>query len=126
MKPLVFKKAKRIRNQGPTRVRMHVTKGDTVQVISGEDKGKRGRVLRVHPKTGRVTIEGVNIVKRHRRATQTTEGGIVEFAAPIHHSKAMLIDPQSGEPTRVRRQRDADGTVERIAVKSDQPIPRSR
>jgi large subunit ribosomal protein L24 len=126
MKPLVFKKAKRIRNQAPARVHMHVTKGDTVQVISGEDKGKRGRVLQVHPKTGRVTIEGVNIVKRHRRATQTAEGGIVEFAAPIHHSKAMLIDPASGEPTRVRRRIDADGTMERIAVKSDQPIPRSR
>jgi hypothetical protein len=51
---------------------------------------------------------------------------IVEFAAPIHHSKAMLVDPQSGEPTRVRRRRDTVGTVERIAVKSDQPIPRSR
>ena len=95
-------------------------------MISGEDKGKRGRVLRVHPKTGRVTIEGVNVVKRHRRATQTAEGGIVEFPAPIHHSKAMLIDPKSGEPTRIRRRRDADGTVERIALKSDQPIPRSR
>ena len=92
MKPLVFKKAKRIRHQAPTRMRLHITKGDTVQVISGEDKGKRGRVLRVHPKTGRVTIEGVNVVKRHRRATQTAEGGIVEFPAPIHHSKAMMID----------------------------------
>ena len=83
MKPLVFKKAKRLRHQAPTRMRLHITKGDTVQVISGEDKGKRGRVLRVHLKTGRVTIEGVNVVKRHRRATQTAEGGIVEFPAPI-------------------------------------------
>jgi large subunit ribosomal protein L24 len=126
MKPLVYKKAKRVRSQGPVRMRLHITKGDTVQVISGEDKGKRGRVLQVHPKTGRITIEGVNVVKRHRRASQTTEGGIVEFPAPIHHSKAMLIDPRSGEPTRVRRRKDADGTVERIALKSDQPIPRSR
>jgi large subunit ribosomal protein L24 len=126
MKPLVFKKAKRVRHKAPIRVSMHITKGDTVQVISGEDRGKRGRVLQVHPKTGRVTIEGVNVVKRHRRATNTAEGGIVEFAAPIHHSKTMLIDPASGEPTRVRRRRDADGTVERIAVKSEQPIPRSR
>ena len=80
MKPLVYKKAKRVRHQAPVRMRLHITKGDTVQVISGDDKGKRGRVLRVHPKTGRVTIEGVNMVKRHRRATQTAEGGIVEFA----------------------------------------------
>jgi large subunit ribosomal protein L24 len=68
----------------------------------------------------------VNIVTRHLRATPTTEGGKVEREAPIHHSKAMLLDPSSGEPTRVRRRIDADGTVERIAVKSDQPIPRSR
>src|SRR4029078_11816768 len=108
MKPLVFKKAKRVRHQAPTRMRLHITKGDTVQVISGEDKGKRGGVLRRHPKTEWVTIEGVNVVKRHRRATQTAEGGIVEFAAPIHHSKAMLIDPQSGEPSRIRRRRGAD------------------
>lgn len=126
MKPLVFKKAKRVRHQAPVRMKLHLTKGDTVQVISGEDKGKRGKVLRANPQTGRVTIEGVNVVKRHRRATNTTEAGIVEFAAPIHHSKAMLVDPKTGEPTRVRRRRDADGTVERIAVKSDQPIPRSR
>ena len=126
MKPLVYKKAKRVRHQAPVRMRFTITKGDTVQVISGDDKGKRGRVLRVHPKTGRVTIEGVNIVKRHRRATQTTEAGIVEFPAPIHHSKAMLLDPKSGEPTRVRRRVDEDGTVERIAVKSEQSIPRNR
>jgi large subunit ribosomal protein L24 len=126
MKPLVYKKARRIRHQAPVRTRLGITKGDTVQVISGDDKGKRGRVLRVHPKTARITIEGVNVVKRHRRATQTSEAGIVEFPAPIHHSKAMLIDPKSGEPTRIRRRVDADGTVERIAVKSDQPIPRNR
>jgi large subunit ribosomal protein L24 len=126
MKPLVYKKARRVRHQAPVRTRLSITKGDTVQVISGDDKGKRGRVLRVHPKTARITIEGVNVVKRHKRATQTSESGIVEFPAPIHHSKAMLIDPKSGEPTRIRRRVDTDGTVERIAVKSDQPIPRNR
>ncbi len=126
MKPLVHKKAKRPRQKPVVRQRMPLTKGDTVQVISGDDQGKRGRVLRVHPKTGRVTIEGVNVVKRHRRASQNVEGGIIEFPAPIHHSKAMLIDPKSGEPTRTRRRKDADGTLERIAVKSGQPIPRSR
>jgi large subunit ribosomal protein L24 len=123
MKPLVYKKAKRIRRKPPVRQRLRITKGDTVQVISGDDKGKQGKVLEVFPKTGRIKIQGVNLVKRHLRATPTTEGGIVE---PIHHSKAMLLDPSSGEPTRVRRRVDADGTVERIAVKSDQPIPRSR
>ena len=126
MKPLVYKKARRVRHQAPVRTRLSITKGDTVQVISGDDKGKRGRVLRVHPKTACITIEGVNVVKRHRRASQTSEAGIVEFPAPIHHSKAMLIDPKSGEPTRIRRRVDTDGTVERIAVKSAQPIPRNR
>jgi large subunit ribosomal protein L24 len=126
MKPLVYKKAKRIRHKPPVRQKLHIAKGDTVQVISGDDKGKRGRVLRVFPRSGRVTIEGVNVVKRHRRQTQTTQGGIVEFPAPIHHSKAMLIDPKSGAPTRIRRRKDADGTLERIAVGSGQPIVRNR
>jgi large subunit ribosomal protein L24 len=126
MKPLVYKKRRRLHNQAPPRIKLHVTKGDMVQVISGEDKGKRARVLRANPKTGRVTLEGVNMVKRHKKATQTTEAGIVEFAAPIHHSKVMLVDPKSGAPTRIRRRIDKDGTVERIAVRSGQSIPRNR
>ena len=126
MKPLVFKKRRRLRNQPKPRVKLHVTKGDLVQVISGDEKGKRARVLRANPKTGRVTLEGVNLVKRHKKATQTTEAGIIEFPAPIHHSMVMLVDPKSGGPTRIRRQIDKDGTVERIAIKSGQPIPRTR
>jgi large subunit ribosomal protein L24 len=126
MKPLVYKKRKRVRHAPPVRVKLHVTKGDTVQVISGDDKGKRGPVLHVYPKTGRVTVRGVNMIKKHQRATNNAEGGIIEREAPIHHSKVMLIDPKSNEPTRVRRQRDADGTIERIAVKSGQSIARSR
>ena len=126
MKPLVFKKRQRLRNQPKRRFRLHVTKGDMVQVISGDDKGKRARVLRVYPKTGRVAMEGVNVVKRHRKATQNTEAGVVQFPAPIHHSKVMLLDPKSSEPTRVRRRIDKDGTMERIAAKSGQPIPRNR
>jgi large subunit ribosomal protein L24 len=127
MKPLVYKKARRRRHtEAPVRVKIRITKGDTVQVMSGDEKGKRGKVLHVYPKTGRITIEGINVVKRHRRASQSAEGGIIEFPAPIHHSKAMLIDPKSGVPTRVRRRKDTDGTVERLAAKSGQPIPRSR
>jgi large subunit ribosomal protein L24 len=126
MKPLVYKKRRRLRSQPKPRIKLHVTKGDTVQVLSGDDKGKRGKVLRVYPKTGRITIEGVNIITKHMRATQTTEAGIVRREAPIHHSKAMLVDPSTGEPTRVRRQKDADGTVERISVKSGVSMPRSR
>ena len=90
-----------------------------------KDKGAEGTVLRVFPKTGRVTVEGVNKIKRHTRPTPTREGGIIEREAPIHHSNVMLLDGK-GAPTRVRRRRDADGTVERIAVTTGQAIPRSR
>jgi len=126
MKPLVFKKRRRLHNQAKPRIKLHVTKGDMVQVVSGEDKGKKARVLRANPKTGRVTLEGINVVKRHKKATQTTEAGILEFPAPIHHSKVMLIDPKSGTPTRIRRRIDKDGTMERVAVRSGQPIPRNK
>jgi large subunit ribosomal protein L24 len=125
MRLLVHRKAKRVRTRAVVRHRLHVTKGDTVQVVSGEFKGKRGRVIRVYPKTGRVTVDGINMVKRHKRQTQTDAGGIISFAAPIHHSKVMLIDPKTNVPTRVRRRVDQDGTVERIA-KSGEPIPRTR
>jgi len=127
MKPLVYKKAKRSKQKSRPRVKLHVTKGDTVQVVRGEDVDKRGRVLRVFPETGRVLVEGVNIVKRHQKATQSNqESGIIEKPMPIHHSNVMLIDPKTGAPTRIRRQRDQDGTVERLAVKSGESIPRSR
>lgn len=126
MKPLVYRKVKRVRQKPVVRHRLRITKGDTVQVMAGDDKGKRGTVLQVYPKTGRITIEGVNIITKHMRATQSTESGIVRREAPIHHSNAMLIDPKSGEPTRVRRRKDADGTVERLSVKSGESMPRSR
>ena len=109
------------------RVSMPVTRGDTVRVMRGEDKGKEGKVLRVFPKTGRITIEGINIVKKHRKARRAEEqSGIIEMPAPIHHSNVMLLDPKSGEPTRVRTRIDEDGTKERLAVKSGDAIPRTR
>ena len=109
------------------RQEMHVTKGDTVRVVRGDDKGKEGKIIRVYRKTGRVVVEGVNIVKRHRKARRAEEqSGIVDFPAPIHSSNVMLLDPKSGEPTRMRRKIDDDGTKERIAVKSGDAIPRSR
>jgi large subunit ribosomal protein L24 len=127
MKPLVYKKSRVERGREPKRHKLHVAKGDTVRVISGEHKGKEGRVLHVYPKQYRIVVEGVNIVKKHKRATTPQgESGIIEFPAPIAASNVMLLDPKSGEPTRVRRRLDKDGTVERIAVKSGQPIPRVR
>jgi len=127
MKPLVYKKSRRVRGTEPLRHKLHLGKGDTVRVIRGEHRGKEGKVLHVYPKRFRVVVEGVNIVKKHKRATTPGgESGIIEFPAPIAASNVMLLDPKSGEPTRVRRRRDKDGTIERISVKSGQPIPRVR
>ena len=109
------------------RVTMPVSRGDTVRVMRGEDKGKEGKILRVYTKTGRVTVEGINIVKKHRKARRAEEqSGIIEMPAPIHHSNVMLLDPKSGSPTRVKARIDDDGTKERLAAKSGEAIPRSR
>jgi large subunit ribosomal protein L24 len=127
MKPLVYKKSRKVRGAEPIRHKLHVAKGDTVRVIRGDDRGKEGKILHVYPKKFRVVVEGVNIVKKHQRATTPeAESGIIEFPAPIAAANVMLLDPKSGQPTRVRRHRDKDGTIERIAVKSGQPIPRVR
>jgi large subunit ribosomal protein L24 len=74
---------------------LHVQKGDTVRVMRGSDKGKEGKVLRAYPKTGRVLVEGINIVKKHRRARRPEEqSGILEMPAPIAASNVMLLDPE--------------------------------
>jgi large subunit ribosomal protein L24 len=116
------------------RMKVHVSKGDTVRVMRGEDKGKEGKVLRVFLKTGRVMIEGVNIVKMHRKArTAEEQSGIREAPASVHTSNVMLLDPKSGEPTRTNARFDTDTeraerrrTKERISVKQGEPIPRVR
>lgn len=109
------------------RQKLHVTTGDVVRVVRGDDKGKEGKVLRVLSKTGRVVVEGVNIVKKHRKArTQEEQGGIISMEAPVHASNVMLLDPKENKPTRTKRRIDADGTKERLSVKSGEPIPRAR
>lgn len=110
------------------RQKLHVGTGDTVRVVRGDDKGKEGKILRVLPKTGRVVVEGVNIVKKHRKArTQNEEGGIISMEAPVHVSNVMLLDPKDPNTvTRTKRRVDADGTKERLSVKSGEPIPRPR
>lgn len=81
---------------------MKIKKGDQVHVLSGKDRGKRGTVLLVLPQEERVVVEGVNVVKRHRRAKSNTEKGErIEKPAPIHVSKVMLVDKETGKPTRV-------------------------
>jgi len=109
-----------------SRNKIHVRRGDQVQVLSGNYKGARGVVLRVIPSKRQVVVEGVNVRKRHQAPSQANpEGGIVSFEAPIRASNVMLIDPHSDEPTRIRVRIDADGTKERISVRSGNPIPRA-
>ena len=122
------KKRSRIRHMiNVERVKMLVTKGDTVRVMRGDDKGKEGKILRVYTKTGRITVEGINIAKRHRKQrTPDEQGGIIDFPAPMAVSNVMLLDPKSGNPTRVRARIDTDGTKERVSAKSGEAIPRNR
>lgn len=106
--------------------KLSIRRGDRVRVIRGNHAGVDGTVLRVLRKQSRVVVEGVNMRKRHTRPSQANpEGGIITFEAPIHVSNVMLIDPGTGEPTRVRAQFAGDGTKERISVKSGKPIPKS-
>ncbi|HSA57677.1 MAG TPA: 50S ribosomal protein L24 [Gemmatimonadaceae bacterium] len=132
MRRLRYRKSERGRyatrhRRNVERVSMPITKGDTVRVMRGEEKGREGKVLHVYPKTGRITVEGINIVKRHRKARRAEEKSeILEMPAPIHHSNVMLLDPKEGKPTRIRHRIDADGTKERISVKSGDAIPRNR
>ena len=107
---------------------VRIRRDDTVRVISGKDRGRTGRVKSVDPKNQRVYVEGINIVKRHikprtLRDTQRAQelGGIVEMEGGIHISNVMLIDPSSGEPTRVGVTRDGGKRV-RIAKKSGKEI----
>ena len=124
-RPKVVNRARHAVNA--SRVRLHVAKGDNVRVVRGDDNGKEGKIIRVFPKAGRVLIEGINIVKKHRRARSAEEqSGIVEMPAPIAVSNVMLLDPKTGAPTRTRRRIDDDGTKERISVKTGDAIPRAR
>ncbi|MBK6931975.1 MAG: 50S ribosomal protein L24 [Saprospirales bacterium] len=100
---------------------MHVRKGDTVMVIAGDDKGKTGEILEVFPDKMRAVVDGVNIVKKHMKATQDQEGGIMEMPAPVHVSNLMLLDPKSGDPTRAGR-REEDGQWVRYSKKSGNTI----
>lgn len=103
----------------------HIVKGDQVKVIRGNYREMEGTVLEVLPEQGRVRVEGVSMRKRHQRPSEENpEGGIVTFEAPIDISNVMLIDPTTGEPSRVRLRVEEDGTKERIAVKSGNPIPK--
>jgi len=108
-----------------SRAKHRIVKGDRVKVIRGNHRDSEGTVLRTIPSEDRIVVEGVNMRKRHERPTQDNpEGGIITFEAPIHISNVMLVDPTSGDASRTRLRVEADGTKERIAVKSGNPIPK--
>lgn len=102
---------------------MRIKVNDTVEVISGNFKGVRGTVQRVYPRKKMVVVSGVNIIKKHQKPKPTggrsrAQGGIIEFEAPIHVSKVMLVEPGSGEKTRVGVRRDEDNHVVRYSKKT--------
>jgi large subunit ribosomal protein L24 len=98
---------------------MKIKKGDTVQVITGKDRGLRGKVIRALPKENKVVVEGANRMTRHTKVTTTPRGskagGIMTIEAPIHVSNVMIIDPKDGKPTRVGFRMNDDGTKVRIS-----------
>jgi large subunit ribosomal protein L24 len=102
-------------------------KGDEIVVITGKDKGKKGKVMRFFPENERVLVEGINLVKRHMRPNpRMQQGGILEREQPIAASNVMLVDPKTGKGTRVRVKTDDKGHKIRIAVKSGEEIPSPR
>jgi len=103
--------------------KLHIRKGDTVQVIAGDDKGKSGKVLELIPEKSRAVVEGVNIVTKHQKPSAgKPEGGIKKVEAPVHISNLMLIDPASGKPTRVGRKLNEKGKLQRYAKKTGELI----
>ncbi len=104
-------------------VKLKVKTGDTVLVIAGKDKGKKGKIVRVLPEARRVVVEGVNRVKKHRRPTKKVmQGGIVEEEAPIHASNVMLVCRSCGKPTRVGHKFLTDGRKARVCRKCGEVI----
>ena len=101
--------------------KINIKKGDKVRVVAGADKGKEGQVLEVLPLSNRAVVEGVNIVKKHMKPSNDNPGGIQERAAAVHISNLMLLDPKSGEPTRVGR-KIVDGKSVRYSKKSGEII----
>ncbi len=103
---------------------MRIKKGDTVEVMSGEDKGQRGTVARVMPEANRVVVQGINIIKKAQRPRPTggrtqSPPGIIEFEAPFSASNVMLVCPHCNQPTRVAYQRDEAGEASRVCKNPD-------
>jgi large subunit ribosomal protein L24 len=103
--------------------KLHIKKGDIVYVIAGESKGKQGRVLEVLRDKDRAIVEGVNMISKHQKPnTAHPQGGIIKKEAAVHISNLMLIDPKSGNPTRIGRRRNSEGKLVRYSKKSGEEI----
>ena len=103
--------------------KLKIRKGDLVQVIAGDSKGKQGKVLEVILATNRIVVEGANLVSKHTKPNAANpNGGIVKQEAAIHVSNLMVVDAKSGKPTRVGKQKNADGKSIRISKKSGEEI----
>lgn len=106
--------------------KIKIKKGDLVAVISGEDRGKQGRVLRVDAARQRATVEGANIVSKSAKpSAKHPEGGIIKMEAPIHISNLNLVDPKTGKPTRIAIKRNDKGEKIRIAKRSGEEIKKA-
>lgn len=104
-------------------VKLHIKKGDTVRVIAGDNKGSEGKVLEIQKDKNRAIVEGVNLVKKHTKPNAAhPQGGIIEQEAPIHISNLQLIDPKSGQPTRIGRRQNDKGKLVRYAKRSGEEI----
>jgi large subunit ribosomal protein L24 len=101
---------------------LKIKRGDTVVVISGKEEGARGEVREVLPRENRVVVSGINVRTRHARPTQNNQQGLYTFEAPIHVSNVMLVDPNSGEPTRVGYRFTDSGEKIRVAKRSGKDI----
>lgn len=103
--------------------KLHIKKGDLVYVNTGEYKGQQGRVLEVNRKDRRAIVEGVNMVSKHTKpSNENPQGGITKKEAPVHISNLNLIDPESGEPSRIGRKKDDKGKLVRYSKKSGEEI----
>lgn len=103
--------------------KLYIRKGEVVRVIAGESKGSEGKILSIDAKKYKAVVEGINMVSKHTKPNaQYTDGGIIKKEAPIHISNLMVIDPKSGEPTRIGRKKDKKGKSQRYAIKSGEVI----
>lgn len=103
-------------------IKYKIRKGDEVIVLTGKDKGKSGEITKIMTKEGRAIVQGINLVKRHTRQTQTQEGGIITKEAPIHVSNLALKDPKTGKATKVGFKIEKDGTKTRISKASGEKV----